>query len=126
MEAYVIKKAKLLKISTIKPATTTRTTTTTTAAATTTAATTTIKYTNTATACTSNSENSNFLTMISAMNLNYYFFLRETTRTFENCPGTLGMGKGVYLETSHIDFLLCMATSGEWSHRLSALYGHVR
>ncbi|GFO42791.1 kelch-like 31 [Plakobranchus ocellatus] len=28
-------------------------------------------------------------------------------------PECLGMGKGIYLETSHIDFLMCMALSGQ-------------
>ncbi|RUS89118.1 hypothetical protein EGW08_003126, partial [Elysia chlorotica] len=32
---------------------------------------------------------------------------------FDTWPGNLGMGKGVYLETPHIDFLICMARSGQ-------------
>ncbi|KAK3796693.1 hypothetical protein RRG08_037459 [Elysia crispata] len=34
-------------------------------------------------------------------------------QNFEDWPGNLGMGKGVYLETPHIDFLICMARSGQ-------------
>lgn len=34
-------------------------------------------------------------------------------QAYEDWPGSLGMKKGVYLETPHIDFLLCIARSGQ-------------